>query len=315
MESVGKTLRDARVRLGLTLEQVSADTRISIKNLTAIEADDQSCFNSPFFYRSFVRQFAAKLDINYESIAGAVQQAASTMPEPLVPGQEEVQLIHVPRVRRKRRGSSLKWLRSVASFCIVLAACTGVYTMWQQSHADWRGVWNQLASRVRTVRAANASSPPTSQTVVSSDNARAAINGVATRDTAKAAVSKAEPVEQAAANPNFDSTAPTVAESIDAGIHVQLSAIEASWLSIVADGKEVYSGILDVPETKALEGHESARIRIGNAGGLSFTFNGKDLGVLGPRGQVRTVLFTRDTYKVIPSPAQMALSAFIQNGE
>ena len=313
MESVGKTLRDARVRLGLTLDQVSADTRISLRNLNAIEADDLSRLNSPFFYRSFVRQFAAKLQLNYESIAEAVQEAASTMPEPLVPGQEEVQLIHVPRVRRKRPYPSLKWLGSVASFCVVLAVCTGVYTMWQQSPADWHKLLSQFASRVPTVRATSPASAPLSRT--ESIPAPSVSNTPSAPDTeAAASTAESEPAAPSAANSDSDSTA-TVGESIDAGIHVQLSAIEASWLSIVADGKEIFSGVLDVPETKVLEGHDSARIRIGNAGGLSFTFNGKDLGVLGPRGQVRTVLFTRDTYKVIPSSAQIALSAFIQNGE
>ncbi|MBV8895679.1 MAG: DUF4115 domain-containing protein [Acidobacteriaceae bacterium] len=309
MESVGKTLRDARVRLGLTLDQVSADTRISLKNLNAIEADDLSRLSSPFFYRSFVRQFAAKLQLNYESIAGAVQEAASTMPEPLVPGQEEVQLIHVPRVRRKRAYPSMRWLSSVASFCVVLALCTGLYTIWQQSPGDWHKLLSQVASHLPTAKATSAAATPISRT----ETPAAPLSNTPIPPQAKAAIAE-QPAATPAADSDSDSTA-TVGESIDAGIHVQLAAIEASWLSIVADGKEIFSGVLDVPETKVLEGHDSARIRIGNAGGLSFTFNGKDLGVLGPRGQVRTVLFTRDTYKVIPSSAQMALSTFIQNGE
>lgn len=314
MESVGQTLRDARVRLGLTLDQVSADTRISLKNLTAIEADDLSRLSSPFFYRSFVRQFAAKLDVNYESIAAAVQNAASTMPEPLMPGQEDLQAIQVPRVKRRRQ-PNLKWLRSVASFCVMLAVCTGAYTLWQQPHTDWRGLVNQLANRVATLTSGQASSTRAAKSIPQAENTRASLDNAPAAESAKAPVNTEDAVTVQPASSDSDSAAPAPAEAADARIHVQLSAIEASWLSIVADGKEVFSGVLDVPETKVLDGHDSARIRIGNAGGLSFTFNGKDLGVLGPRGQVRTVLFTRDTYKVIPSAAQMALSSLIQNGE
>jgi hypothetical protein len=81
----------------------------------------------------------------------------------------------------------------------------------------------------------------------------------------------------------------------------------------MADGKELYSGVLEASETKILEGHESARIRTGNAGGLTMTFNGKDVGVLGPHGQIRTVIFTRDNFKVLPAAAQVALAAFNQS--
>ena len=81
----------------------------------------------------------------------------------------------------------------------------------------------------------------------------------------------------------------------------------------VSDGKEVFSGILDASEIKILEGRESARIRTGNAGGLKFTFNGKQIGILGPRGQVRTVVFTKNNYEVLPSAPQAAWAIFTQN--
>lgn len=279
MESVGQKLREARLRLDLTLEQVSADTRITLKNLTAIEADEPSRISSPFFYRSFVKQFATKVKVDYETIAASVQQAANAMPEPLMPGQEETPPIHVSAIKA-RRPRNLNWLRSVISFCIVVTACSGMYTLWQNSHASWHGLLANITTRidksVKPILAAVTISKP-----------------VAPAKTAP--LSNSQPVE-----PEF---------------HVQLSAIERSWLSIVADGKEIFSGVLDPSETKVLEGRQSARIRTGNVGGISFTFNGKDIGILGPRGEVRTVVFTRDNYQVLPSTAQVALAAFIQSGE
>jgi cytoskeletal protein RodZ len=249
-----------------------------LKNLTAIEGDDLSFISSPFFYRSFVRQFASKVKIDYEAIADAVQEAVSTMPEPLVPGQEEIQPIHVSALKM-RRPRNLRWLRSVASFCIVVTACSGMYAVWQNSHANWHGLLTNVVSQIENV-VKPAAAPASNKSLPASNRAQ---------------LSNAVPVQ-----PEF---------------HVQLSAIERSWLSIVADDKEVFSGVLDASETKILEGHQSARIRTGNAGGLSFTFNGKDIGVLGPRGQVRTVVFTTHNYKVLPSPAQVAFTAFIQSAE
>jgi hypothetical protein len=110
----------------------------------------------------------------------------------------------------------------------------------------------------------------------------------------------------AVANPNAE---------LASGFHVEVAAVERTWLSITADHKEVYSGVMEVAETKELEGHDSARIRTGNAGGVSVLFNGKTIGSLGPRGQVRTVVFTKDNYEIVEPSAHIALTSFSPSGE
>ena len=51
-------------------------------------------------------------------------------------------------------------------------------------------------------------------------------------------------------------------------------------------------------ETKTLAGKALAMVRVGNAGALAITWNGKNIGPLGPRGQVRTVVLTPESYKI-----------------
>jgi cytoskeleton protein RodZ len=85
----------------------------------------------------------------------------------------------------------------------------------------------------------------------------------------------------------------------DEAILLKIAAVEKTWLSVDTDGKHIYSGLLDAADTKELEGRVTARIRTGNAGGLTVTFNGRELGALGQRGQVRTVVFTRDQYRIL----------------
>ena len=85
--------------------------------------------------------------------------------------------------------------------------------------------------------------------------------------------------------------------------------MEKTWLSVSADGKEIYSGILQTAESKELEGQRTARVRAGNAGGIQVVFNGKTIGPLGPKGQVRTAVFTRDRYTILePAATSFALS-------
>jgi hypothetical protein len=84
-----------------------------------------------------------------------------------------------------------------------------------------------------------------------------------------------------------------------ATIHIELSAVERTWLSIASDGKTTYVGVLEPSQTKVFEGKESARIRTANAGTVKIVFNGRALGPLGRRGQSRTFVFTKNGYEVV----------------
>ena len=95
----------------------------------------------------------------------------------------------------------------------------------------------------------------------------------AASQTQAAAVPKAPP------NPN-------------ATVHLQLAATEPTWVLVRTDGKYLFSGTLQANETREVEAMGTVLLRLGNAGGVSVTLNGKPLGAVGPKGQVRTVQFT-----------------------
>jgi len=85
---------------------------------------------------------------------------------------------------------------------------------------------------------------------------------------------------------------------------LNLSATEKTWISITSDGKQIFSGILQPSQTKTLTGLEVAKMKVGNAGGLEVRWNGKSIGPIGPRGQVRELLFTPENFRIIqPTPA------------
>jgi cytoskeletal protein RodZ len=294
MESVGQKLLSARLRTGITLEQISAKTRISVGNLQAIENDDLSAMSSPFLYRSFVRQFAEESKIDYSEIMAAVQAASHTMPEPLMPGQGDTTPPHIAPLRQ--RGSrGFRWLYSFGSLGIMLVACSTFYAVWQNSKGDVAGSVHWFFSSIQD----KASAPKMRR-----DAAPRKSGGDAT--TATPAPRDSAAGDQAQQPPETTQSVPD-----DSAFRVQVSALERTWLSIVTDGQEKFSGILEPFHTKVLEGRETARIRTGNAGGLDVFFNGKELGALGPRGQVRTVVFTRDSYEIVAPSPHIALTHFI----
>src|SRR5437588_676709 len=81
---------------------------------------------------------------------------------------------------------------------------------------------------------------------------------------------------------------------------VEAARADTTWLSITANGKEIFSGVLQPSQSKTLTGVEGAQIRVGNAGGIEVKWKGKPIGPFGPSGQVRTVQLTEDNFKIIP---------------
>ena len=286
MESVGQKLREARLRLGFALEQVSAATRINIKNLQAIEDDDLKQISSPFLYRSFVRQFAASVNLGGEDLQAALQKAAESMPEPLVPGQAGAPVRPDLPGLRPQRTRKLRWMFSISSLVLILVGCSSLYGVWQTSRD---GAHNTLAGFLALFKTKTQAE---------------------VRSTAKREVAAPQP----APDLNPADQAPDASAAID-GFRIQLSALETTWLSVMTDGKKVYQGVLLADESKTLEGRETARIRTGNAGGVEVVFNGRDIGPLGRKGQVRTVMFNKNGYETIePQAAAQLRSSDWANG-
>jgi hypothetical protein len=257
MQSVGNIIRSARLQAGLTLEQVSAKTRISVKNLEAIEQDHVAQFSSSFFYKSFVRQFAREVSVDYDPLVPLIQTAVAEIPEPVMPGQRGVVIERAVRVPAKR-SRRLRWLRPVGSLITVFAICSGLYTFWE----SWRPAVKQVSEK---------------------------------------------PLKVNTDRPKLAQPSPAIPE--EDGFQVEVSGIERSWLALAADGRQVFSGFLEPEQTKILRGREMGRIRTGNAGGVSLVFNGKPIGLAGPRGQIRTVVFTKDNYQVLQPGPHLALTS------
>lgn len=83
--------------------------------------------------------------------------------------------------------------------------------------------------------------------------------------------------------------------ALEAPIVVAVSLSERSWLSVVADGRTVYEGTADSGYEETWTAENSLEFTTGNAGGVSFSFNGEDPVVLGESGAVRTLNLTPDS--------------------
>jgi cytoskeletal protein RodZ len=338
MKSVGTLLRDARIKKGHTLEDVNARTRISLKNLNAIESDDLSKISSPFTYRSFVKQIAEMIGVDYATLALDVQTASTKMPEPLVPGQEEELFVRPHQFRQVKPKRNLTWVYRTASIAAIAGAISG-YLIWRNggieaakepasslpaaSEVLTPAKPSSAGQPVRTVRVSRPAAPiqVTSRADANSEprpTRRPPAPGteellppdIGTMVSRESTHARVQTVSQTSLQ-TFPAPAP---DTSDATIHIELSAIEPTWLSILSDGKTTYTGVLEAMQTKVFDGKETARIRTANAGGVNIIFNGKALGPLGRHGQTRTFVFTKSGYEVVQG-ASTATSHFNPSGE
>ena len=272
MSSVGEMLRRERLRTGLDLERISQETKISVRMLELIENDQFQQLPGAVFARSFVRQYARALGLDEEEFVRELDRTFEPPAQP-PPGPAVIANMHsgidFPRMAqlggaagRLRLGS---WVSSLGMVVLVILACSAVYTWWQTPR---HGPAAQTADRV-------ASDP----------------RPAAPRDPAHVppALQKNASMEAPAA-----SVPPSAPAPAKGGVTIALTAAEPTWVRATSNDKVVFSGILQPNETKALSAPEKMTLKIGNAGALSISLNGKSIPAVGPRGQVRTVQLLPD---------------------
>jgi cytoskeleton protein RodZ len=278
MISVGDILRGARESQGRTIAEIAEELCITQRYLKALERDDLSNLPGAFFYKSFVRQYAAILGVPIAKLKPGLDAITATEAEPLLPGENllgqptsenggrSARAVRVldPLVEASNRYFSNRKIGvPVAALAAVLLVCSGFYSWWNQPPKQARASRPQPAAASRT----------------------------------------------ALAQPIMD-----VSTSPDEVNHVvlNLSATEKTWLSITnSEGKQIFSGMLEPSQTKTVMAADAARMRVGNAGGIAVRLNGKEIGPLGGRGEVRNILFTPDKFEIVepPPPAPPADAA------
>ncbi|MBC7924922.1 MAG: DUF4115 domain-containing protein, partial [Bryobacteraceae bacterium] len=113
------------------------------------------------------------------------------------------------------------------------------------------------------------------------------------------AASLETPQPQTPLSSPYTSTIPAEAAPVPVGsMVVELVATEPTWVQLSSGGKTVYIGTLDPAERRQFSVDENAKLLTGNAGTLDLKLNGKDVGTIGPRGQIRTVVFANSSFQI-----------------
>jgi cytoskeleton protein RodZ len=121
MFEIGSTLREARVRRKLTLQQIEEDTKIRVKYVQAMENEDFDLIPSPTYVKGFLRTYAEYLGLDPRMILD--EYRSRFMPnEEIAPFAGSSAL---GRPRRPRRRSNLAFVAVAALLVLALVWILG----------------------------------------------------------------------------------------------------------------------------------------------------------------------------------------------
>ena len=301
MNSVGEILRKARIDQGVDVASFSTRTRIRQRYLEAIENGDASGLPSGFFYRSFVRQYASALGLNTAEIEAELEREREAEAFALAAALQNAEFpIKQPdpivsESNRRYLGTGKIWA-SVVSLVIVLAGCSAVYAWWYR----YTTAVPPKQAVTEVARKPPAQAAPAPQDAAQVAPAVQVANPEQPPLPVEPAPEETDPAGVTFAGVASVPAAPKVpAITPDDRVVVKLAATELTWISVTEDGRYVFSGVLRPNQSMTLGGKERTLLKIGNAGGVDISWNGKAIGPAGSHGQVRIMLLTAETYRII----------------
>lgn len=309
MLHVGERLREARLAQGVSLSDIADKTRISLRYLQALEKGDWKQLPGAIFARSFARQYAACIGYDIAALEGELQERFANE-DPVQkqaakqPPAERIPIRMRPMSELIGAFESRVWQRMpkpFLSFAAVLALCSFVYVGWERVILNRKQTTvDILAGSPLTKLPVDPSAQPRQQQAKSVE---APAKGASAPAAATALATGGTVVTTAASSTSLSGETSAIELQVPPGAGnntaVRIVASQETWVSITANGKTLFSGTLQPSEVRLMRGVSTARMVIGNAGGVLVETDGRSLGPIGPQGQVRVLLITPEGPKVV----------------
>ena len=250
-------------------------------------------------------------------------------PKPQAPAQtEELPDLQLPRaqdIHPPRRdftdhsASGIPWrLVAVAAVTVVLAGILWVRHSRVEhpatAMANSQPTTNQPALAPTALSSMPASSPPNGNPAPAPSNSvsPATQAGVSSLPTQQASTLRpataASPAPAGETTESSDVTVRKFDKSVSKSsvkesstLTLVIRASENSWVSVLADGQVVTQETLIAPANTSVRASRQITVRVGNAAGISFLFNGQEVPAQGDESEVRTVVFDASGFKSIPT--------------
>lgn len=290
MGEFGDNLRRERELRGIALTEISESTKISKRWLKALEDEEFDVLPGGVFNRGFVRAYAHFLGINEEEAVADYITASNEHQ----PAEDKFPL----EIHEKPASAAARSRHSVVPVLLAVMALVlaiGGWTFWLKHKSPESAAASQNSGPVATP---SASAPTNSLPPLEKPANTSATPSPQTRNPSEPGEDsggKKPPANTSVQDQDSATDAePPVSKLVadrTGAFSVVIKARQASWISIAADGKPFWEGILNANNERAVTAGKELVVKTGNAAGIEVSYNGKALGTLGKDKQVRTLTF------------------------
>lgn len=260
--SLGAALRSAREQAGLSIEDISADTRIRATLIRDLESDRFESSGAPVYARGHVRAITHTIGVDatpyltlFASQVGGIDEPFPVpTPPPVIPAARgplaPPEPLHVPTAARpERRGPN--WLAAGSAALGVLVVLFAV---------------GQITKPSTSSTASESTSTADIPTVVA-------------------------PTKPLGTSPKTLTAQPPRPTGAD--LRVRLLGGD-SWVSVRNGATTLFEGVLRSGTVKDFKDAKQLRLIVGNAGAVSLVCSGRDIGSAGGPGKVRRFTCSAD---------------------
>jgi len=267
--------------MGKTIDQISAELRINHRYLTGIEEGDFGRFPERVFSTGFIRSYARYLSLDPGPVLAEYERSTGSSEESEMGAQLRFGWVERDRERGSRRATY-----TAAAGAVLLV---GVVLAWVNLHTERRPLPSPPSPPPAV---AIPSPPPADNAAKAADNAAVAAPPGGADNLAAPVLSspKAAPV---AAEPASSVAAVGGAGPLVGPFQLFLEAIDQAWVMYSFDDGDPIDVTLYPGDKISIQAKRRITLKLGNAGGVAGTLNGRRLEPFGKRGQVRNFVFGR----------------------
>lgn len=298
----GEHLKREREMRGVSLEEISAATRISVRFLEALENEHWAQLPGGIFNRGFIRSVARFLGMDEEGLVA--EYALETREKP------EIAIWTKEPVRKRRNWSAI--IGTVVILAAIIAGGWYVNQRYGQSIAAWHArhpISQIVLAKLRHKNTAPVAAVPANPGEAATsprENQQPAASGTVgdslqtTPSQASQAGGTTPQNSGASAGLAVSSKgAPSSAAAAQSPMELKVEAGETSTVTVSADGKTVFSGKLDALKTLTFHAQKSFTVTASKSNAVLLELNGRTVPPLGPPNQPGKITLTRDNLKSI----------------
>lgn len=246
LTSFGLYLQTARIEKKMSIETLSAETRIRVEVLKRLEAEEHPHLPNEVFVKGFIRNYA-------QAVGADVEEALKRYSANCALRNVTVERKTTPSVRADRFWPAL--VAAIMAVLLMAGLTLYIYT-WMTAPPEL--TTGTSAAPIESKAAAPTGMPPVEP----------------------AAPSPAASVPQAVRAPEEETPAPPKS------FLLEIRAVEETWLKIIVDNQNAQELTLKTDEVRQIQASSSFNLLIGNAGGVALKLNGAPVEVDGRSGQV-----------------------------